>query len=265
MKLDNVYWSWDASTADGGNPSILAIGDSWFWFPLPGGSLINQLGKLVNADHYILAVGNNGAEAFDYVEGKYRKDVKRQLGLHGPSLSAVFISGGGNDFAGFNDLRPMLNDDCSQATTPEQCFRPGNDARTLEWLMTKTADSHRALIGQIMASVPPAAKIVLHNYDYAQPTGKGPFGGNSGWLKPALDDAQVPTALQADCIRYLIDRMTTKLRVLTAIDPNRVFLVESAGTLTPQDWVNELHPKESGFKKIARQKWLPVLTAIGLT
>jgi len=265
VKLDNVYWSWDASTADGGNPSILAIGDSWFWYPLPGGSLITQLGKLVSSQHYILAVGNNGAEAFDYVDGKYRKDVKRQLNLHGQSLSAVFISGGGNDFAGFNDLRPLLNDDCSKATTAKKCFKPGNDVRTLEWLLTKTADSHRALIGQVMASVPPDAKIVLHNYDYAQPTGKGPFGNKGSWLKSALDDAKVPVALQADCIRYLINQMTKKLRLLKAIDPDRVFLVESTGTLGPQDWANELHPKPSGFKKIAQQKWLPVLVAIGLT
>lgn len=265
VKLDNVYWSWDASTADGGNPSILAIGDSWFWYPLPGGSLITQLGKLVNRDHYILAVGNNGAEAVDYVDGKYRKDVRRQLGLHGPSLSAVFISGGGNDFAGFCDLRPMLRDDCSSARQAAQCFRPGNEPRSLEWLLGKTADSHRALIGQIMAAVPPAAKIVLHNYDYAQPTGKGVFGKNGSWLKPALDDANVPEALQAACVRHVIDEMTTRFQALTAIDPDRIFLVDSAGTLGPDDWANELHPKVSGFRKIAKQCWEPVLNRIGLT
>ena len=58
-------------------PSILAIGDSWFWYPFPGGSLVNRLGKLVQSrEHSILAVGHNGAEAYDYVFGKHEKNVR---------------------------------------------------------------------------------------------------------------------------------------------------------------------------------------------
>lgn len=64
MNFENVYWDAGSMEIDGVYPSILAIGDSWFWYPFPGGSLINQLGPLVaKKEHYVFALGNNGAEA----------------------------------------------------------------------------------------------------------------------------------------------------------------------------------------------------------
>lgn len=265
MNSGNVYWDSASMQIDGVYPSILAIGDSWFWYPLPGGSLINQLGQLVAPkEQFILALGNNGAEAFDYVYGKYSRSIRTALKMHGSSLSAAFISGGGNDFAGMNDLRPMLNADCSAALRASDCFRPGADAGTVAWLMAKTAESYRMLIGQIMAASRPETFIILHNYDYAYPSGKGVFSSKGSWLKPALDDARVPETLQHDCIIYVIDALSTSLQALTSIDAKRIFLVDSRGTLAQADWANELHPKPSGFKKIARTAWLPLLAEIGL-
>jgi len=265
MAGKNVYWDKFRMRNDDVYPSILAIGDSWFWYPLPGGSLINQLGKLVaGKGHYIYAIGNNGAEAFDYVQGKYRKSVKSALKLHGRDLSAVFISGGGNDFAGFNDLRPMLKPDCTGIADAKACFRTGNSEGSLNWLMTKTEENYRSLVGQIFASTTPATEIYMHNYDYAHPTGKGLLGNNSKWLKSALDDAGVAPGIQHDCIKYLIDRFTKVIQTVASVDPGRLLVVDSTNTLKKSDWANELHPKPSGFKKIARQKWLPVLRSQGL-
>lgn len=265
MNDENVYWDATSMQIDQVYPSILAIGDSWFWYPLPGGSLINQLGPLVAPKgHFIFALGNNGAEAFDYVYGKYSRLIRTALRLHGSSLSAAFISGGGNDFAGMNDLRPMLNADCSAASQASECFRPGTDAGTVAWLMAKTAESYRMLIGQIMAASRPETFIILHNYDYAYPSGKGVFRNGGSWLKPALDEAKVPINLQRDCIKLVIDALSNELQDLTQIDPSRVFLVDSRGTLDEGDWANELHPKSAGFKKIAKSAWLPVLEKSGL-
>lgn len=244
--------------------SILAIGDSWFWYPFPGGSLLNQLGPLVApGQHYLLAIGNNGAEAYDYVEGKYRKQVRTALQFHGPALSAVFVSGGGNDFAGFNDLRPLLKNDCSAAAQAKDCFRPGGGDGTLGWLMRKTGEHYTSLVGQIRMACRPETAIFLHTYDYSRPDGKGVLGG-SGWLKPALEDAKVPQALHFDCIRHLVDRFAKTLEAVQKKDPARIVLVDSRGTLAEADWANELHPKPKGFRKIARGRWKPLLEAHGL-
>lgn len=106
--------------------------------------------------------------------------------------------------------------------------------------------------------------MYLHNYDYAWPSGEGVFGGESDWLKPALVAAKVPARLHHPCIMHLIDQLTKTLEELVKQNPQRIFLVDSRGTLAKTDWANELHPKPAGFKRIAEQKWQPVLSARGL-
>lgn len=258
MKFENVYWDWPAMQADGHMPSILAIGDSWFWYPLPGGSLVNQLGRLVaKKEHTILALGNNGAEAFDYVAGKYEAAVSTALKMHGPALSAVFISGGGNDFAGFNDLRPMLKPDCSSAPDGASCFLPDDEHGTLRWLMRKTAENYSLLLRRILDRCDANIQVYVHNYDYAIPNGKAVFGHDGAWLKPALDFCRVPEDKQGECMKSLIDAFTDMLKGIQALYPQQVVLVDSRGTLVSDDWANELHPKPKGFKKIAVERWLP--------
>lgn len=261
--MGNVYWDERRMTDDNVFPSILAIGDSWFWYPFPGGSLINVLGPMVaSKGHTVLALGNNGAEAFDYVHGVYKRQVKTALKHHGAALSAVLISGGGNDFAGFSDLRPLLKLDCSNAQTPDECFEPGNEEGTLEWLMRKTLESLGLLIWRVFAEVPASSPVLLHNYDYTRPDGRGVFG--VPWLKPALDDAKVAPPLQAGCIRHIIDRFTAMLQTL-ASGSDRIIVIDGRGTLDDTDWANELHPKPKGFRKLAKQKWLPKLQERGLS
>ncbi|WP_205701155.1 MULTISPECIES: SGNH/GDSL hydrolase family protein [unclassified Janthinobacterium] len=272
MHNKNVYWDEAMMQNDFHQPSILAIGDSWFWYPLPGGSLLSKLGNLVEKkEHYILAHGNNGAEAYDYVYGTYKRRIQTALQLHGDSLSAVFISGGGNDFAGLSDMRPLLLKDCSACTSAEACYRSGDDEQSLNRFLNKVTGSFIALIDKIIgatwnttqnASGP--TKIYLHNYDYARPTGIGIFGAESKWLRASLVVANVPTHLQNSCIRFLIDEFTLRLNGLVTRYPGRVRLVDSRGTLNDDDWANELHPTSTGFEKIAHDAWLPVLQGDGL-
>lgn len=268
MATRNVFWDARDMDTDGEKvyPSILAIGDSWFWYPFPGGSLINQLGTLVAPkEHNILALGYNGAEAYDYIFGKYEKNVRTALELHGEHLSAVFISGGGNDFAGFNDLRPLLLHDCSRAASPQACFGASPDGE-LPRLLDKIRTSYITLLGRIVYYCHSAGfqRIFLHNYDYAIPSGIGIFGQKSTWLKSALDDAKVPGEYQNGCIRYILDRFTLVLEDIAQKNSDRVVLIKSAGTLAPYDWANELHPKPSGFTKIAVERWKPALQQFGL-
>lgn len=264
MKFQNVYWDAELLNQDGLAASILAIGDSWFWYPFPGGSLLNALGPLVaTKQHTILAFGNNGAEAFDYVHGVYRKQVDTGLKFHGAGVSAVFISGGGNDFAGFSDLRPLLKSDCTGITTARGCYRT-NPGEALDLLMSRTEQSLDELIAKVLKKCRPGTEVFLHTYDNAVPSGKGVFGGSSSWLKQALDDARVAPQLQRDCVVFLIDEFSKRLKAIRKRYPGEVFLVDSRGTLVNADWANELHPKPQGFRKIAKNAWLPVLRKRGL-
>ena len=243
-------------------PTILAIGDSWFWYPFLGGSLVNNLGDLM-PQQVIFAKGMNVAEAFDYVDGKYAVQVRQALRLHGRGLQAVFISGGGNDFAGFNDMRPLLKGDCRDVNNAVGCFEPGPNG--IDGFLEHIDTYYRKLIGVIYTYTTPDCRIVMHNYDYAIPDGRGVFAGAEGWLRPALAAAGVKDALQPECVRYLIDRFTAVLKAIRDNDPRHLFLVDSRGTLKPEEWANELHPTAAGFRRIAQERWQPVLAAAGLT
>ena len=259
-----VYYGRNATLEPGAFPSILAIGDSWFWYPLPGGSLATSLSRIVGPhQHTMLAFGNNGAEAFDYVEGVYADVIERALARYGTSLSAVFVSGGGNDFAGFNDLRPLLGVNCSNCADAAACFNHGTGPGTIEDLFARVRRYYIELIDRIAANVPAAARVFVHSYDYALPSGQAVIG-DKAWLKPALAAAKVPNGLRAPCVRYLIDEFSQQLTDLETLYAGRVVFVDSRNTLAAGDWANELHPKAAGFNKIARERWRPALENAGL-
>lgn len=157
--------------------------------------------------HVILAYGYNGAEAYDYAHGKYKKLISTASDLYGDGLSDIFINGGGNDFSGLNDLRPLLLSDCVNCTSASACFRPGQHTGTLEWLMDKVRKSYIALFDQIVGASQssPASggtSILIHTYDYSHPDGKWLFGPNSSaWLNPARLAANVPEDLYDPCIK----------------------------------------------------------------
>lgn len=261
--MKSHYWDEKLMIEDGANPTILAIGDSWFWYLFLGGSLTNNLGDLVKAKgNVILAKGMNGAEASDYVvEGKYAELVRETLRLYGSGLQAVFLSGGGNDFAGFKDLRPMLKDNCSGETTPEGCFRGGKNG--LKGFLDRMDGYYRTLIGMVYTRTSLNCLILMHSYDYAIPNGKGVFG-KEAWVRPALLAAGVPANLHRKCVVHLIDSFHDMLTKITEDDPAHLFVVNSRGTLGKDDWANELHPNGGGFKKIVKERWKPVLETLRL-
>jgi hypothetical protein len=188
--------------------------------------------------------------------------VREALRLYGMGLQAVLISGGGNDFAGFNDMRPLLKDNCAAETSAGGCFaQDGPDG--LKEFLEDVDTSYRKLIGAIYTRTRLDCRIIMHSYDYAIPDGQGLFG-DKAWLRPAMDDAGVPKELQRDCVVYLIDAFHDVLERIRRTDPTHLFIVDSRGTLDRADWANELHPTGAGFAKLARKCWRPVLHDLGL-
>lgn len=91
---------WDERQLDGTSPTILAIGDSWFWYPF--NNLANPLHRILNRsrEHIILVRGRNGATTSEYVKGRIREQIEWDLDKahgYGRTIQAVFLSGGGND------------------------------------------------------------------------------------------------------------------------------------------------------------------------
>ena len=70
---------WDERQLDGISPTILAIGDSWFWYPF--NNLANPLHRILNRsrEHIILVRGRNGATTSEYVKGRAREAPEQIL------------------------------------------------------------------------------------------------------------------------------------------------------------------------------------------
>lgn len=253
----NVYYGAHSAIQDGANVSILMVGDSWFWYPF--GNLALGLGaKLPN--QVFLVVGRSGSEASEWKD-KYRKDIDFAFKLYAKNSQALMLSGGGNDIAGMNDFLRLLQDDCSNAKSVADCYRIAEPDTTLSMI----DGAYRTLITKFRGHEP-TAPVIVHQYDYAWPTGKGVFGP-ADWLKVPMDRAKVPKKLQRPLFRDLIDRLLA-LELAMAAEPHlNVHVTRTAGKL-PEDasaWANELHPTPAGFKLLVKEAFMPVCKSLGIS
>ncbi|MFZ6760337.1 hypothetical protein ACO0K9_24300 [Undibacterium sp. Ji50W] len=259
---------------EGEYPAILAIGDSWFWYP--GNNILQALirNKSLRTDYSnIQAVGNNGALLQEYVgAGKYAAAVERNLTPDARKYYNVFmISGAGNDAV---DYKLALKADCSGITDPKTCLDPVG----IDDFLRKVSTAMGGLVHEIRWAYKDAAKqvrpIFIHGYDYPTPDGRGfdildiPIVGP--WLKPALDAAKVKNdaAFRLAVVHELIARLNAVFKTFDDW-PNNVVYIDSLGTLSSgadyrKDWANELHPTSSGFDKIVAQRWMPILKQWGI-
>jgi hypothetical protein len=245
-----------------GFPSMLAIGDSWFWYPVVS-NLLAEISAIVRPEYSnILALGKLGATLESFATGAFADAFARELRPRNAQYySAILISGAGNDAV---DWRFALLGDCSASTAADACF----DRARLAELMDRLAGWMLALIGEVHLAFDAAGlrrpDIFLHTYDYAPPNGRGaafPLFGiplSGPWIKPAMDAARVPddAALRRAIVRTLIDELQRTFATFDA-PADGVHVIQTAGTLDPDvDWANELHPNGTGFRKLVRGPWL---------
>ena len=97
--------------------------------------------------------------------------------------------------------------------------------------------------------------------DYALPDAED-FIGLRHRLKAPMDLSGVPKPLQRPLINRLIDDFGDRLQAFANANAGVTF-IRSAGTLTDNDWANELHPRPSSFERLAKQCWkAPLTTAL---
>jgi len=170
-------------------PDLLAIGDSWFWYPF--NNLLIPIWGLWAGAKTILAQGKVGAEATELASGNWLKDFRAALKGY-DTVRGVLVSAGGNDFAGMDDMSRILKPDCSAAVAGIDCFDP---VATEQLLFHDVVDAYGALLDEVKKHRPEAL-VFLHNYDYAVPTGIGVLGFGH-WLKAPMDIVRVPIPVQA--------------------------------------------------------------------
>jgi len=257
-------------------PTVLAIGDSWFWYPQ--NNLLEALArhpKLKDGYQHMVCLGENGAYLADYVDvpgrpGPFGRRLKQLLQPDPMQYITVFlVSGAGNDSVEYG---LGLKEDCSAASTPQDCM----SEEGLHALVGDVAKSMSLLLHEVLWAFDAQGRapiVLLHGYDYAVPDGR-PFTlaafSRGPWLASAMDACSVPPDLELrkGIVRILIDRINGALANY-ARPGSGIYFVNSVNALDSgpayrNDWANELHPTRSGFNRIVDTKWIPVLQQLGI-
>lgn len=242
LKFGLPEWQRYQPRDDASAPIVLCFGDSWFNYPIPGdGNLTNRFldfGRYQSID--IAVLGENGME-IGYPGKGNLYDLTTFLQWESKTVDMIAVSGGGNDFAGADDLDPLLKkgkpDDAASWFKPEQ-----TDA-----LFANIRAGYERVV-YLRDTFCPKVPIVTHCYDYAHPNGKSLLWF-SPWIKPSLDKIGMPPALHCDTVKIIIDRLA---EVQNALNAPLYHFVDTRKLLGPGDWANELHPTGDGFNKIAR-------------
>ncbi len=237
------YWDENEMTNRNESPDILALGDSWFWYPF--NNLLNPIFNIWNGNRVIYAIGDNGANLRDYLtKSRYRDNFLASLETYKRKTKLVLLSGGGNDIAG-DDFKQLLKGHCAGEQSAAACFASDQP----DAIMNEFGVHYRNLVDAILNRADKAV-LAVHNYDYGFPNGRTIFGFGS-WLKKPMDDCAVPAKYRIEIIRMLIDGLGAQLTQFERHNPEHVVFVRTAGTLkTESEWANELHPTRVGFERV---------------
>ncbi|WP_336490064.1 SGNH/GDSL hydrolase family protein [Methylobacterium nigriterrae] len=231
---------------------LLAQGDSWFDYPLTGNGLplvdtdvIAQLRRIGPMPPTILNLAHHGDAAVGMMS--LEKQERMIAALRDPSNwidgkpDAILFSAGGNDIAG-NQFCIFL--DFNDGRTP------GLNAGRFGKALGMVEACYLALFA-LRDRVAPGVPIIAHCYDFPIPNGAHPICAGP-WLKPSLDFCNWPTAEGTAIVREALVAFKDMLMQLAADRDNLFHVVDTQGTLSADEWANELHPYPGGFAKIAQ-------------
>ncbi len=255
---------------------LLAEGDSWFaWSRLdfrPSSNILEAL----EFDRKTLIV--NLAFTGDVVRNMGNSATNPAFGfeLRGASYDGILLSGGGNDLI-----------DALEATggagpiiVPRAAGAPDVPASyvslpALTDLVNDVLTSFRQIVAQRDQSDNRNAPIFLHTYAYPTPrNAPATFMSKAAtgpWLYRAVRAARVPKEQYIPVAKHVYDVMADGLLSLDdpagkvhVIDTREVLLTAELDTKAVSgDWINEIHPTDGGYRKLARA-WEERLAAAGI-
>ena len=246
-------------------PVMFCEGDSWFstplsmnaldWLVLPGAD-DNAAGVPVFGSGGLFFRGEHSGDlATEMFTAKKVRDLVRWY--EGFAFDAVLLSGGGNDFVG--DYLKKLFAKAGASTAKAAFDRVVADGRF---------DDVRAAYRRVLTAFAKARSgvpVLGHTYDYPVLLGTparttvATLGAAAlarrhvgPWIQPHLAHV-LSAAEQVDFARRLIDGFEARvLRKLRDDEFSGMFdFVDLRGLLRREDWFDEMHPTEAGFRRVA--------------
>ncbi|MDT0595048.1 hypothetical protein [Glaciecola petra] len=242
---------------------IVTEGDSWFDYPRrwllfgPDINVVHHIeAKIIGTDKVnLLRMASNGDRAEQMMSGSQKKVFETMLRRNSKYINLILFSGGGNDIVGKRNLPPLLNE-YQTGFTAHQCIK--QDA--FEKKLNKIFEAYATLMA-LRSLYVPHAKVVTHCYDIAAPSEAGArflWGliDTKSWIYPFLVEKSIPEDLHIPIVKILLGRFRERLIAFTQLPKylEQIYMVDTQGLLRPgnrDDWLNEIHPTESGFKTIA--------------
>lgn len=241
---------------------MLAEGDSWFDYPLTGNGLpLQDTDIIAQLRHYgahpptILNLAHHGDAAID--ELSLPKQERMITALRDKSNwingkpDAILISAGGNDIAG--DQFCIFLDFNDGKTAGLNADRFGKALGAVEACYLALFEMRN----RYASGVP----IYGHCYDFPIPNGKHPSCAGP-WLKPSLDFCNWGLEDGTRIAKEALSAFRQMLERLAADPKNNYHLIQTQGTLKPDDWANELHPGVLGFGKLSQKFYKVLMTEI---
>jgi hypothetical protein len=242
---------------------FLAIGDSWFDYPLNGNDpsftstdIIAQLKQLGSPPPLVLNYALYGQATTSVLTYENQQNIIDAV--TDPSQwvngapDGILVSMGGDDLVG-DQFAIYLDYEGS-----------GLDATRFQGALASVRASYLDLFA-LRDAVLPGKPIIGHCYDYAIPNGV-PALCAGPWLQPSLEFSGYDLAEGLAIVSSMIDGFYAMVSALAGDAANNFVLVDTRGTLqrvsgAADGWANELHPYPAGFSLLA-EKFLPALQAL---
>lgn len=252
-------------------PRILAEGDSWFAYPreyIFFGAPANIIHHLRSRNEFVIEnTSSSGDEAVAMLTGESKLAFLKKL--NSVHYDLLLFSGGGNDIVGAYDMDFFL-----RRKTPEMTALDCLDEIRLSRRIRQVEDAYQDLLDYVAVySKNPNIKVITHTYDYVIPNAQGAefFGGiwdydkGRSWMFPFMIKKGITdTKDQREIAKQMLGRFQQMLSRLAAQEryKNNFIVVNTQGTLTENDWLNEIHPNTRGFKLVEQKIYDAMKTAL---
>ncbi len=245
-----------------GQLDFLAIGDSWFDYPLSGNdpsfsntAIAAQLTQMGNPPPLVLNYAYFGQATTAVLTYENQEQIIGSVSDSSQWLNgapdAILASMGGDDLVG------------DQFVIYLDYQGAGLDMTRFQGALDSVRASYLDLFA-LRDAVLPGKTVFGHCYDYAIPNGVAPVCAGP-WLQPSLEFSGYDLSEGLAIVSTMIDGFAAMLSDLAAIPANRFVLIDTRNTLArvtgaQNGWANELHPYPTGFQLLT-QKWLAALRA----
>lgn len=218
--------------------SILAEGDSWFDLPfIWPRTIVDILGE-TRPIVTLAKAGDTMRNMLD--EAQFVKPLKAG------GVKYFLFSGGGNDVVGGGDLKTFINLFDPDFSKPTDALYYIKDAYydMLDGLM-----GNYAQLAAMVRKASPSTVLVVHGYSFVIPQIDGPWVGGPMAIR-GLDPVHMAPLCQA-IIRKMIEAFNARLASFAASSSGRVVHINLTGLVKPNEWFDELHPREVAARRMA--------------